>query len=186
MSEELIIKHAAPTLAGIKTGNIFNCKYDDKATLMADLRELNRKLRAKGLCIIPLRVGGNTALLYLYRPAMLQADLSGQEAGEILRRMGYSGNEPARCIVELSRRICCAGKGTFPHEVGLFISYPPEDVVGFMENKAASSKCVCAWKVYGDEEKARATLCRYQKAVRAFEKCWRRGMSLQELAVAIK
>ena len=44
--------------------------------------------------------------------------------------------------------------GEFPHEVGLFLSYPPEDVKGFIDHRANDFKCAGLWKVYGDEEKA--------------------------------
>ena len=40
----------------------------------------------------------------------------------------------------------------FPHEIGLFLGYPPEDVQGFLENRLC--KCVGCWKVYGDEQAA--------------------------------
>lgn len=36
----------------------------------------------------------------------------------------------------------------FPHEIGLFLSYPPEDVRGFIEHKGHESKCEGCWKVY--------------------------------------
>ena len=31
--------------------------------------------------------------------------------------------------------------GEFPHEVGLFLSYPPEDVKGFIDHRANDFKC---------------------------------------------
>ena len=43
--------------------------------------------------------------------------------------------------------------GDFPHEVGLFLSYPPEDVKGFINHRAGGFKCAGLWKVCGDEEK---------------------------------
>lgn len=51
-----------------------------------------------------------------------------------------------------------ADYGEFPHEVGLFLGYPPEDVEGFIENKARSCKITGYWKVYSDEEKAKRFL----------------------------
>ena len=36
----------------------------------------------------------------------------------------------------------------FPHEIGLFLSYPPEDVRRFIEHKGHESKCEGCWKVY--------------------------------------
>ena len=40
--------------------------------------------------------------------------------------------------------------------MGLFLSYPPEDVKGFIAHRANDFKCAGLWKVYGDEEKARS------------------------------
>ena len=44
----------------------------------------------------------------------------------------------------------------FPHEIGLFLSYPPEDVQGFIDHHARDFKLSGLWKVYGDEAYARA------------------------------
>ena len=75
MSEELVIRQAAPTLAGIKTGSLFPCPCEDKAALLAEIRAFNRRYQARGLCLLPLRFTKGKALLYLYRPAALQRDL---------------------------------------------------------------------------------------------------------------
>ena len=44
MSDEMIIEYCSPTLAGIKTGNLFTCNYDDKNQLMRDIRRVNEVL----------------------------------------------------------------------------------------------------------------------------------------------
>ena len=50
--------------------------------------------------------------------------------------------------------------GDFPHEIGLFLDYPPEDVEAFI---AGSSECkLCGyWKVYGDVDGARERFACY-------------------------
>ena len=55
MSEDLVIRHCAPTLAGIKTGNLFSCACPCKAALTKELCRLNRKLVPKGIRILPLK-----------------------------------------------------------------------------------------------------------------------------------
>ena len=40
MSEEILIRQGAPTLAGIKTGSLFPCPCDDRASLLSDIRRL--------------------------------------------------------------------------------------------------------------------------------------------------
>ena len=57
--------------------------------------------------------------------------------------------------------------GEFPHEVGLFLSHPPEEVKGFIAHRANDFKCAGLWKVYGNEEKARSLLAKYKNARRS-------------------
>ena len=45
MPEELIVEHCAPTLAGVKTGNLFNCGYSCKEQLMKQIEEINHRFR---------------------------------------------------------------------------------------------------------------------------------------------
>ena len=52
---------------------------------------------------------------------------------------------------------------SFPHEIGLFLGYPAEDVQGFIRNCAAKPKLVGAWKVYGDAEVAKKKFASYKK-----------------------
>ncbi|MEA4955834.1 MAG: DUF3793 family protein [Pseudoflavonifractor sp.] len=44
----------------------------------------------------------------------------------------------------------------FPHEIGLFLDYPPEDVEGFLNDPGGMGCQLCGcWKVYHDAEGAR-------------------------------
>ena len=49
MPEELIIEHCSPTLAGIKTGSLFSVIINDDTDINRDVRELNNRLKKKGL-----------------------------------------------------------------------------------------------------------------------------------------
>ena len=163
MSEEILVRQGAPTLAGIKTGSLFPCPCEDKEALFADIRRLNRLLVPKGLCLLPIRFLKGQVLLYLYRPSELRRDLENEQAAEILHHAGYNSGHCGRCIANLIRRFREGGE--FPHEVGLFLSYPPEDVKGFIDHRACNFKCAGLWKVYGDEKKARELFARDRKSV---------------------
>ena len=182
MSDQMLIQHCAPTLAGLKTANLFSCPYNSDQELRAALHRLNRCLRGKGLRILPLRRRNGRALIYVYRPAFLQRDLARKDAGRLLRQHGYCGGQN-RCLLRLMQRL--SEDREFPHEIGLFLGYPPEDVCGFIENKAGGCKCVGCWKVYGDEETAKQTFTRYQKCTEAYQLFWERGISLETLAVTV-
>ncbi len=43
ISEELIVDHCAPTMAGLKTGSLFNCPLEDSAELMEKIYLLKQK-----------------------------------------------------------------------------------------------------------------------------------------------
>ena len=181
VSEEFIVAQAAPTLAGMKPGSLFGCTYRDKAALNKDVRAWNRRLVPLGLCLLPLKFSGKRALLYLYRPDALREDLNDGTARAVLEKAGYRNESSTRCITELMRRLRMEGE--FPHEIGLFLSYPPEDVRGFMENHAANYKLVGTWKVYGDVDKARETFKRYRDCTENYRAQQKAGSSIEQLAV---
>ena len=181
MSDQYIAKYCAPTLAGIKTGSLFTAAYTDRDTLEQELRALNGVLTRHGLRAIPLRYSKHRALIYLYRPEALMRDLHRPEAAAILREKGYLECDSSLCIRKLIRRF--RETNEFPHEIGLFLSYPPEDVRGFMENPHEGYKCVGFWKVYGDRERAERTFIRYRRCTEAFCRATAKGERLDNLIV---
>ena len=182
MSEDLVIRHCAPTLAGIKTGNLFSCACPCKAALTKELCRLNRKLVPKGIRILPLKVRKGRALIYVYRPNALECDLADHRSRGLLLRYGYTPGDSNRCVIHLIRRL--RSDGEFPHEIGLFLGYPPDDVEGFIRWGAQCYKCVGDWKVYGDEAQARRLFDQYRRCTRAYQALWRRGKTVEQLAVA--
>ena len=184
MSEELLIKQCAPTLAGIKTGSLFPCPCDDRASLLADIRRMNRVLVPRGLCLLPMRMDDGRALLYLYRPQALCRDLGDDLACRLLRQAGYPCGSCGRCVARLVQRL--RTEEEFPHEVGLFLSYPPEDVRGFIDHRAMDFKCAGLWKVYSDEERARQLFRRFKQCTEDYCARWQTGWDIDRLAVATR
>ena len=90
MSDELIVEHCSPTLAGIKTGNMFTVRITEDTDIYKEIRSLNKVLRQKGLRVIPLKITGDYVLIYLYRPSHLKKDLTDPQALNILRKKGKS------------------------------------------------------------------------------------------------
>ena len=182
MSEELVVRLCAPTLAGLKTGSLFSAEYTSEEAIQQELSRLNRILIPKGLHAVSLRFGKSHALIYVYRPSRLKRDLNNREARNILGHLGYDVTAPEQCIRQLAEKIQHAAE--FPHEIGLFLSYPPEDVQGFMEHRAADSKCVGCWKVYGDVERAQKVFRQYKRCTEVYCRRWRGGVSIDRLTVA--
>ena len=85
MSDELVVSQCAPTLAGLKTANMFSAEYESREEVTAELRRLNAVLVPRGLRIVPMRYMQSRVLLYLYRPEALRRDLADSAAQDILR-----------------------------------------------------------------------------------------------------
>ena len=100
-----MIKCGSPTLAGLKTGNMFSYTYESREEVQRDLRRLNKILVPRGLRVIPLRYSDKTVLIYLYRIEALKADLSQKEAVRILREVGYESADSDQCVVKLIRKL---------------------------------------------------------------------------------
>ena len=139
-------------------------------------------LRRAELRFIPLRLNSERALIYAFRPSRLFTELKNEEAEKMLIERGYHTDNCGKCLACLMKRL--SENKDFPHEIGLFLGYPVEDVKGFIENKASCAKCIGCWKVYGDEKKAKRLFDQYKKCTCVYEKQWRAGKPLTKLAVA--
>ena len=77
---------------------------------------------------------------YMYRPGKLEEDFRNHEAEEILGIKGYPVGNVDRCVVELVRRL--NRSEAFPHEIGLFLGYPPKDVAAFiLDSRIYVTRC---------------------------------------------
>ena len=180
MPERVLIDHCSPTLAGLKTGNMFPVNVRPGQDICDELRQLNRLFREKGIRVVMLRRDGKKALVYLYRPDYLDRDLRYPEARQILEEKGYCSTSAGECVAELIRHMA---EDEFPHEVGLFLGYPAEDVRCFMEDSRHGVKCTGCWKAYGNEEEAAKTFARYRKCTDVYRRQLSQGKSLFQLTV---
>jgi len=179
--EELVIEHGSPTLAGLKTGNLFRVCGGDEAEIKQEVRELNRVLKGKGLRVMLLKKNGAGDLIYIYRPDFLKRDLTDPLAAHILTCKGYPCDKAEFCITFLANRL--KNSDSFPHEIGLFLGYPPSDVECFMNNPTCGVKCVGCWKVYSDEEGAKRAFRKYRKCTEVYRELSKKGSPIEMLAV---
>lgn len=57
-----------------------------------------------------------------------------------------------------------AGSGALPHEIGVALGYPLDDVFGYMGLLPLQCKGVCGWQVYGCMETSKGLSCAYNEA----------------------
>lgn len=180
--EKSLIQHCSPTLASLKTASLFTLEFHDKNVLNGVLREWNVNLSDKGVAMIALREKDNRALIYVFRKTRLQRELSCPKITRFLKDNGYSGSNIGTALSTLRAHL--SELGEFPHEIGVFLGYPIEDVIGFIRNKGQNCKCTGCWKVYCNECEAAKTFARYKKCEAIYMRLWKQGRSVRQLTVA--
>lgn len=182
MLESEIITYCVPTLAGIKTANMFSYKPLRMDELFLEIQSANKKLNEKGVYLEVLKIGDSRALIYVYRRKKLEDDLKRESVGLLLKNCGYTGQEPEQCIQQLKRRF--SQHSDFPHEVGLFLGYPLDDVKGFIDQKGKNYKCTGIWKVYGNEKETQSIFRKLKKCSEIYRRLFDGGRSILKLTVA--
>lgn len=176
---ESLITYCAPTLAGLKTGGLFNYPFRNEKEMRDVLKESNEAFEKKGLRLAVVGKKNGRYILYLYRPRLLIQDFQDKQINELLRKLGYDASHISICIYQLHKRI--EHSSSFPHEIGLFLGYPLCDVLGFMENHTCLMSGI--WKVYQNVEETKCLFEKFQKCTKIYEKCYLKGMALEQLAI---
>lgn len=209
--ERAIVRHCSPTLADMKPGCLFNVPgafaadtNEEPAAQLAAWRtaqELCQRLdalvaeecRRLGPSGVAVRVVARRfcgALVYVFRPDQLAHALRDRRVAAKLADWGYQtggrewldaaiqrlGEQLERC----HRRDPEAG---FPHEVGFFLGYPFDDVMGFIEHEGKDYLCCGCWKVYTERERAEACFERYRRCTQAYTALLSMGVSIADLAL---
>lgn len=211
--EGALVRHCSPTLAALKPASLFTFpgNFTDGSEGLRNRTDLDAALGACADQVAPARITIRVlawrscgALIYVYRPCALAAYLQDPRAGQPLARLGYDTASLEASLQTLGERLqsmrgpasrrahagspCpCAPRGCgsdFPHELGFFLGYPYEDVLGFIEHRGRDYLAAGPWKVYANLDRARATFERFRRCAAAYAKAHRQGRCLAQLAVA--
>ena len=178
--DQVLAYHCGPTLAGIKAGSLISCRRAEFPDLAEQLARYGRALRARGVCFRELCACGDASLVLVYRPGLLERQLSAPLCARLLARCGYPEGGLEALLAHLSGRLA-ARRGSFPHEIGLFLGYPPEDVLGFQLHRGRDCKLCGHWKVYSDVERARVLFSRYDRCRDAICRRVAQGCTITQL-----
>ena len=151
--EQIIGYHCAPAIRGIKVANLVALPQHLGATMVEKTHEYNDKFNQKGLFFYELCHCDKRKLLLVFRERMLEDYLRQPEVLAFLQNYGYESYETlADWLLHLRERIEMSD--VFPHEIGVFLGYPLEDVKAFIHFRGAGYKVCGDWKVYGNQASA--------------------------------
>lgn len=104
---------------------------------------------------IELRRSEKSLVLLIYDEGFLSEQLQRTDIQNFLHNQGYSKTECLdSCLMQLQHRF---SRGGCPDEVGVFLGYSLEDVIGFMENKGQGGLFCRYWRIYSQPQKATQT-----------------------------
>lgn len=151
--DRLLANHCGATLMGVKSACLVSCCRISPEQLEDAVAEYNRTFNQNGLMFRLYRNAAGLPLLFVYRPSLLWKRLRSADAAYLLKRAGYSLEGGLKgCLDRLGQRL--AVEDAFPHEIGLFLDYPPADVIGYLKHAGRDCKMCGYWKVYSDVEYA--------------------------------
>lgn len=179
--EKMIIQHCSPTLAFIKMANLFTATFEDYNELVSEISSFEEALENSGVTIKLLNVTSNTALVYVYRKALLHKEIKNIEVQEFLSSFGYINFDIDDVLSFLDERI--KQNNGFPHEIGVFLGYPLADVKAFILHKGQNYNCVGYWKVYANPNESLKKFALFDKCRKVYQKLWNSGRSVAQLTV---
>ena len=163
--EQSVIQHCAPTLAGMKAAGLFNFFYEGKEEIKKELDWLNGMLNPRGVWVQALLWKESTVLQ------------------ELLKNYGYEDFSLEKSLLHLKKRL--HGYKCFPHEIGIFLGYPLEDVKGFIDNKGKNCQSCGFWKVYCNAGEKEALFNKYRKCTRIYRQVFEAGRKLPQMTVVM-
>ena len=147
--ERYFLLYAAPVLTGAQPSSLvcFHKRFRGAWNQCTD-----RLCETTGLCVTMLYENQDTFALLIYDRRKMAAIFRCPVAVELLKAHGYphAASLP-HMLACLKTRFC---ECSFPHEIGIFLGYPPKDVCAFIQKNGREYLCCRYWKVYHDEQSA--------------------------------
>lgn len=163
--KQLEIKMAlqcAPVLTGIKISNLLNVEREYEGSVC-------RILRNTGIVSYRLLSCENKTVFLLFQRQELDLYLKEPKVQAFFISNGYKDLSLTGILKRFSQQYATYmfRGGKFPHEMGLLLGYPVEDVQGFIEHKGKDYLYSGYWKVYTDLEEKKALFEAYESAKEA-------------------
>lgn len=174
--ETQIALQCAPLISGLKVSNLLIISAEDEALVRVILRR-------SGISFFRLLRTGEKVTFLLFRKNPLEAYLKQQEVEAMLAEAGYAELSLGNILSTFQKRYAhyMSAGGRFPHEMGLLLGYPAEDVKGFVENEGKNFLYSGYWKVYADVEEKRRLFQKFENAKETVIQLLSYGVGIQDI-----
>lgn len=174
--EMQIALQCAPVLMKRKVSNllIVDKKCEPRVTKL---------FKNSGLDTLKLDSRGGRITFLVYNRAAAWKYIMQDSIREFLKDEGYDTSGFKNILKCLVKRYGAVSreKNSFPHEIGVFLGYPLDDVKGFIENKGRGYVASGYWKVYTEPERKKKIFRNYDKATDTVLRKMRDGLAMEEI-----
>ena len=174
--ETQLAMQCAPVIMGVKISNLLIIPNEN-------VEKVNYILDGSNLSSQILLIKEEKSIFLVYYREYLRKYLSKEEIKKVLKSLGYRRMELEELLNIFIRRYSwyCRYGGNFPHEMGLLLGYPVEDVVGFIENDGKNFLYTGSWKVYKNREEKIQLFQIFELAKKTLLQWMTMGISMTEL-----
>jgi hypothetical protein len=174
----VIIRNEGPTIKKYKTASLINFSNSDR-NLNNIWEEYKNQVKEKlDIDYFELKKDTANTVVLFYDKEKIRLDISNNRNMEFLKRFGYNEKmDIDQCLLLLGKRF----EYMCPHEIGIFLGYPLEDVISFVDCSNAKCKMVGYWKVYHDIENAKGIFNKYDEIKYTIMKLMMKGIKPTEL-----
>lgn len=181
--EQLLAYYCAPTLSGIKSGNIFSIRHHSEERIKQFMNTYNDILNISGVYMEALCLCESRALIYVYRKSAVLSELNREEMKAFMESKGYCADVDMKDNLRiLKERLNTSAE--FPHEIGAFLGYPLPDIKAFIRCKGKDYKLNGYWKVYHNVSETKRLFDNYSRCRNSFCEKLSKGKDLSELVYA--
>ena len=151
---------AAPTIAANKPSSLISFTSWNRNLLYAWDRDKDEVPQALNLNYFELKRTPERVLVLFYKPVCLAEVLKEKRNVYFLREQGYGCPTVEDGLQRLRNRM----SAVFPHEIGVFLGFPIDDVLGYIKNKGRGYLFQRYWKVYHNPDRALRLFDKYDRA----------------------
>ncbi len=159
--EAMIAFAAAPTIQCKKPSSLMSfTSYGKNKAVLWNMygAEICENFQVK---FFVLKANKDVLTVLIYRRSLLEWHVNHRRNQPFLRRMGYDSEGVLEQKLETLRQ---RFEALCPHEVGVFLGMPVEDVEGFIKHKGKNCLLCGYWKVYAKPHRAELLFSAYDKA----------------------
>ncbi|MDF2513875.1 MAG: hypothetical protein K0S04_3741 [Herbinix sp.] len=171
-----IALQCAPLLTGIKISNLL-------IVATGNAQQVFQGFQGTPIAMCVLSRTKHKTVFFLYRKDKLEGYLNSSKVQDLLKYFGYQSLSLNLVLKECSRRYrqYVADEKEFPHELGLLLGYPVEDVIGFIENQGKNPLYTGYWKVYSNVIETKNLFEKYNQAQETVVRMIYSGFGVQNI-----